>query len=275
MLHKPTASQDQPHDKKQDKNEWWTGFFDDVFAAVVLERPDPQERADTNAFLARHLNLRAGDHVFDQCCGTGGVSIPLAHAGYRVSGVDIIPSYIETALLSAASEGVQGLCSFACADGRDYVPQGAPCDAVINWYTSFGYSPDDADNIRMLHCAAAALKEGGKIALDLTNMAASLRAAEQERHYTRDTAFGTVTVTRRYFFDLAAGMRGSVWRYVLPDGKIVEKTGSSRLYAPREIAAMLAQAGFENTVFYGDLNDGALGLDTVRCICIATKTHNL
>lgn len=249
---------------------WWTDFFDDIFAEILLNRPDPAERLQTLTFLQRHLALPEGGTLFDQCCGTGSVAHIFAGAGIHVFGVDIIPSYIARAKDTAQKTGVAARCDFTCADGRDYVPA-KPCDAAINWYTSFGYSRDDSDNMRMLHCAARAVKPGGRFALDLTNMAASLRQAEKESVYTRDTSLGKVTVTRRYWFDVAGGMRGSHWRYVLPDGTVHEKSGQGRLYAPREIVAMLGVAGFEDAVFYGDMDDSALGLDSPRCICVSRR----
>lgn len=249
---------------------WWNDFFDDIFAEVVLDRPDPSERAQTLAFLVQCLKLPDGGRLFDQCCGTGSVSHIFAGAGYHAHGVDIIPSYIARAKDIAQKSGLAAQCDFTCADGRDFVPA-QTCDAAINWYTSFGYSPDDSDNMRMLHCAARAVKSGGFFALDLTNMAASLRQADKESVYTRDTSIGKVTVTRRYWFDVANGMRGSHWHYILPDGTVKEKSGQGRLYAPREISAMLGAAGFENTVFFGDMDGSALGLDSPRCICVAQR----
>lgn len=250
---------------------WWNDFFDDIFAAVLLDRPDMAEREAAIAFFENHLNITPGDTIFDQCCGTGSLSRTLAAKGYHAIGVDIIPSYITKAQRLVEEGQIRG-CSFACSDARIYAPD-TPCDAAINWYTSFGYSQDDTDNMNMLHRIFGALKPGGKMALDLTNMSLSMRQAEKTAIYEQETDIGMVKVERRFTFDIPNGMRGSTWRYTLPDGSVQEKSGSSRLYAPREIDAMLRQCGFENITFFGDVDGSPLTMDSPRCICTAQKTE--
>ena len=282
------------------EHEWWNDFFDDVFASVVLDRPDPRERKDTLQCLENMLQLKKGDSVFDQCCGTGAISHTLAGAGYNTHGVDVIPSYIDQAQTHANAIPAEddanidandaysdrqcndnGLhradhsprlvsCTFVCADARNYAPAGI-FDAAINWYTSFGYSQDDADNIKMLKQIHSALKIGGRLAMDITNMSASYRKAEETTRYEQDTKLGRITIERDYFFDVANGMRGSNWRYTLPDGTTQEKSGISRLYSPRELTAILEKVGFEVLNFYGDLQLSPLSLDSTRCICVAQK----
>lgn len=247
------------------QQEWWHDFFDDVFASVLLQRQDAQEQSQTLAFLENVLQLQKGDNVFDQCCGVGSVSMILAAAGYKAHGVDIIPSYIVQ-----ANQGKHEDTSFACADARRYAPEGT-FDAAINWYTSFGYSQDDADNIKMLERLYDAVKQGGRVALDITNMSASFRGAERVKSYEQETHLGCVKVERRFYFDVAKGMRGSHWRYIMPDGTIHEKEGVSRLYAPRELQALLEGVGFKVLDFYGSLTGDKLSLDSERCICVAEK----
>lgn len=58
--------------QKQFKN-WWEEFFNGDFSAVLLDRYNDPEIATTAIFLIDTLNLKPGDLVFDQCCGTGRV----------------------------------------------------------------------------------------------------------------------------------------------------------------------------------------------------------
>lgn len=247
--------------------EWWHDFFDDLFADIVLKREDQADNLKTIHFLEQVLELSKGALIFDQCCGMGDMSRLFNNHHYATIGIDIIPAYIKGAKQRRASES---LAHFEVADARDYVTS-EPCDAAINWYTSFGYSEDDQDNIKMLECAYKSLKPGAKFALDITNITASYRKGEGLSYYEQETEQGLVKIERRYFFDLAKGMRGSVWRYEMPDGDVFEKTGRSRLYAPRELQNLLEKAGFCDVTFYGDLEGGPLRLDSERCIAIARK----
>lgn len=251
------------------QTEWWHDFFDDLFADVVLQRNDPEECKKTKTFLNNVLSLKEDDLIFDQCCGAGDISLLLNKQGYNTIGIDIIPSYIKKAQTSASQLGLKS-SQFDVADARTYVPQ-TPCDAAINWYTSFGYSADDKDNIRMLDCLYKSLKPDAKVVMDITNMATSIRNGETISHYTQQTDDGVVEIERQFFFDLENGMRGSIWRYHMPDGTHHEKAGSSRLYAPRELKTMFLQTGFDNIHFYGDLDGGTLKLDSPRCFIVGQK----
>ena len=60
--------------------------------------------ADTGEFVAR-LSLQPGTTLLDLGCGTGGLSIPAAQAGARVTGIDISPNAIARARQEARAAG--------------------------------------------------------------------------------------------------------------------------------------------------------------------------
>ncbi len=64
---------------KQDA--WWQSFYEDTPFELYLARTDAAELEETIAFLRDKLKLVAGATIFDQCCGLGGMSIPLAKLG--------------------------------------------------------------------------------------------------------------------------------------------------------------------------------------------------
>jgi 16S rRNA G1207 methylase RsmC len=57
---------------------WWTELYDDHLADVLLEPSSPAEVDATLGFLVERLHLTPRARVFDQCCGTGRLSVPLA-----------------------------------------------------------------------------------------------------------------------------------------------------------------------------------------------------
>src|SRR5947209_3462060 len=98
----------------QDRGEWWESFFDDVFADLVLVRPEGESLRAEVGFLMEKLRLSPGGRVFDQCCGVGGLSLPLADRGLRVVGVDLNAGYVRRARAAAAARGLD--CAFHAGD---------------------------------------------------------------------------------------------------------------------------------------------------------------
>lgn len=252
------------------EEQWWEEFYDETFSTLLLDRDDDKTLPDVVAFLKNKLHLNPGDVIFDQCCGTGSISHALAKEGFKACGVDLIPSYIKKAQLIAQEQNLD--CLFDTGDAFSYTTA-APCDAAINWYTSFGYVEDDQKNIEMLHRVYGSLKPGGYFALDYSHGPGQLRKATQSEteEITHELPEGTLHVTREYYFDLIRGMRGSTWTYTFPDGQQQQKSGESRLYMPKDIYELVKKAGFADIEFYGDYKGAKLELDSPRCICVARK----
>lgn len=79
------------------KATWMSGDFDKIAQIIA---------AGGAKFIDR-LQLKPGARLLDVACGTGNLSIPAAHAGAIVTGVDIAPNLLDTARARAKSEGVQ------------------------------------------------------------------------------------------------------------------------------------------------------------------------
>jgi len=96
------------------------------------------------ATVAR-LDLSAGAHVLDLCCGAGASAIPAAHAvgeTGRVTGVDVAEPLLAMARSRASAEGLANI-EFRCADaGQTGLPTGA-FDAVVCVFGVF-FAPDMA-----------------------------------------------------------------------------------------------------------------------------------
>lgn len=247
---------------------WWERLYDDLLAEMLLERADSAEVDATLAFLQSALSIAPGARVFDQCCGIGSLSIPLAQRGFRVAGCDLIPAYIERAHRRASELGVA--LDLVAADAFEHSAMPA-CDAVFNWWTSFGYAASDAQNARMLARALASLRPNGRFALDFMNVPGVLRGFSARVETKRKTKYGEVTLVRESAIDLRAMAMTKRWNYSLPDGSAVEHDSWVRLYMPHELVSLLEGVGFADIALYGGLGFEPLTLDSPRCIAVARR----
>jgi SAM-dependent methyltransferase len=248
---------------------WWKDLYDERLAELVLARPDEEVAAEVS-FLTNALDLGPGDRVFDQCCGIGSLSIPLARSAMAVVGIDQCGAYIRRARRDAEAVGVGVACDFREADACAFVAD-PPCDAAFNWWTSFGYAEDDRRNALMLQRAFDSLRPGGWFVLDFQNIARVLRDFRPCMVRRGVTPEGEVLLLRESTLDLPQGVLRQVWTFVLPDGQRVVRSSALRLYLPHALADLLRGCGFVDVEFFGTLDAGPLTQDSPRCIARARR----
>ena len=243
---------------------WWSTLYDDLLADVLLDATTPAQVDATIGFLVDQLRLERGDRVFDQCAGVGRLAIPLAAWGARVVGVEQAARYVERGRAAAAAAGVQ--LELVAGDAFEYVPP-ERCRGALNWWTSFGYLPDDDGNARMLRRAFEALVPGGRFAIDFLNVPGICR---DFRPHDIDRR-GDVVMLRESRLDLARGLLHKTWTFITPEGRRVERPSTVRLYTPDRLAALLASAGFTDLAIYGGVDAQPITLASPRCIVVGTR----
>ncbi len=180
-----------------------------------------------------YLNIAeaVGDPILELGCGTGRVLLPLAEAGFRVTGLDRSAPMLRRAVAAAREAGVGESVSVVERDmtEADKTP-GGPFGLVLVPLNGLLHLADPGMQRAALAAMRRALDPRGQLVLDLFNPTPeSLRA-----------------------FDRTAVHEGS---WTLPDGARVDKFGSRRLHAASQI--------IETDLWY-DLLDGGGGLRRVR-----------
>ncbi|HXU00375.1 MAG TPA: class I SAM-dependent methyltransferase [Polyangia bacterium] len=236
---------------------WWRELYDERVAAVLLDAVDDAESEATADFLVERLGLRAGDRVLDQCAGTGRLSAPLAARGLAVVAVEQADAYVRA--IRERAPAVEALAG----DAFEFVAR-PPCAAAFNWWTSFGYLADDADNIRMLRRAFESVQPGGRFALDFLNVPQIFRSFRGHEVTQR----AGLTLTRDTRLDLARGLMHKRWQ--IDPGGIVRDT-TVRAYQPHELVRLAEQAGFTDVALVGSIRGEPLELDSRRCILLARR----
>jgi SAM-dependent methyltransferase len=247
---------------------WWLDLYDEALAELLLVQRDPDEVRRTVDFLVRALGLPPGGRVFDQCCGTGGLAVPLAERGHEVVGCDLGVGRVERALAEAEERGLS--LELYQADARSFVP-GVPCHGAFDWWGRFAHAEEDETNLKLLRCAREALWPGGWFVLGCANVARALRAFEAHVETRGLTPEGEVVLGRRSRIDLLRMVDERTWRVMRADGSVRGVESRVRLYTPHELEDLLHRAGFVEVSFVGDLDGSPLGLDSPRCIAVARR----
>lgn len=250
----------------------WPAFFDDFYADLCLTDVEPGHSDQIAQKIIELLQLNPGDCLLDQCCGVGRLSIPLAQRGLHIIGVDFIERYIQRARDRAAKH--HHPCEFHCANAGDFIAP-KPCDAAINWFTSFGYSMEDNKNRALLHRAFESLKPGGRFLLDRKNMTRAAAMNVPSRQVTRSTPKGEVTVITEDTFDLDRRADDSTWTFILPDGTRFQRKARLRIYHADELRAMLEDAGFIDVKLLSSVDGIPFDVETsVRCVVLGRKPRH-
>lgn len=245
--------------------EWHRSFFGKDYLDVyghLLTQESSEAEAD---FVIRSLGLKPGDRALDLCCGTGRHAVPLARAGLEVTGLDMSEEYLALARSAAREAGVK--VRFVQGDMRE-IPFRGEFDAVVNMFTAFGYFDDESDDQRVIDGAAAALRPGGRLLLDLLNR--DWVAANYVRSESREGMDGTVCTERRTF-DPVAGRNHVEFTITSPDGVQRRAGHHIRLYVATEISRMLDRAGLSLERSYGGYDGSLLSVATRRMILVARK----
>ncbi len=228
-------------------------FYETLLADEVSDR-------QTDA-VWRLLELEPGMEVLDLACGHGRIANRLAERGVRVTALDATPLFLDLARQDAARRGVE--VEYVEGDMRS-LPWRARFDAVVNWFTSFGYFDDDT-NRSVLAQAYLVLKPGGRLGIENNNLAFIVRNFRPDIVWERDGDF----MLDRNALDLDSG-RAETERIVLRAGRVRRFRFAVRMLTFPELQGWLLDAGFTRVEGYG--RDGEeLTLESSRMITVARR----
>ena len=242
---------------------WYEEWFGEEYMLIYPHRNEAEAKEQIE-FLKQHINIPKGAKVLDLCCGCGRHAIKLKEQGYDVIGLDLSEKLLEMAC-SGASECKLDIEFLRC-DMRE-IPYNNYFDLIVNFFTSFGYFADDADNQKVLLSMAKALKPGGKFLIDYMN----------PDHVTKN-------LVRRDEKEISEGIRVIQERWIDLSPRRVNKKitlfrngeksvhrESVRMYSYNEMKDMLSKAGLKLMETYGDFTGSEHTQDSPRMIFIGEK----
>ena len=136
----------------------YAGFYDALYATK-----DYDAEVDFIQEIIRARGVGDGASLLDMGCGTGGHVIPLARAGYEVTGIDRSAEMLAIARKKATKAGVTA--QLLSADVRT-VRLGRTFDAVISMFAVMGYQLSNSDLADSFATARRHLVSGGVFVFD-------------------------------------------------------------------------------------------------------------
>jgi len=235
-------------------------IFGDDYSWFMEETLEQRSDQEVETILGL-LELPGGAELLDVPCGHGRISNRLAARGLRVTGVDRSRRFLDLARESAGAAGVE--VEYIEGDIRE-LPFEGRFDAVLNWFTSFGYFDDDA-NRRVLEGFRRALRPGGVLLIEQASRELLVRNLPAHgAPAVWMTERGDDLLIDKVGFDPLAG-RSHTERIVVRDGQVRRTEFSLSQPTAAQLADWLRAAGF-GAVDAFDEAAGPFGSDSRRLL---------
>lgn len=239
--------------------QWYYHAFGDLYPIIYAHRSIEAAKPEA-LFAARVLGLLPNERVLDLCCGNGRHLVHLEEMGVCASGLDY-----SAPLLALARKAVA--CPRLVRADMRRIPFSETFDAVLNFFTSFGYFLDPEDNEAVAQGVAGALKCGGRFFIDYLNPANVVRTLTPES--VRVVEDYEIQETR--WID-AASQRVNKSTKVSRGGSVVHRsTESVRLYSLDELRALMGRCGLVVERVFGGYDGSVFGADAERMILVGRR----
>jgi ubiquinone/menaquinone biosynthesis C-methylase UbiE len=241
---------------------WYQTWFNEDYLDVYGRR-DAAEAQRAIALAERELGLSPGDRVLDLCCGNARHSVELAERGFVVVALDLSPALLLSGAKKAHDAGVK--VGFVQGDARRIAVHSV-FDAVVNFFTSFGYFDKDEDNALVIENVARVLKKRGRFLIDYFNTEHLLTNLVPESVWS----VGSARVREERVID---SVNNRVNKRITIERDGVEKRyfESVRLYSENELRNMLESCGLSVSKSFGDYDGGAVEISRPRLILVGEK----
>jgi ubiquinone/menaquinone biosynthesis C-methylase UbiE len=242
-------------------SDWHATAFDALYPVVYAHRS--LEAAVSEAeFAKEQLNLSANDTVLDLCCGTGRHMVHLQECCGKVLGLDFSADLLDIGVkeYNLAGHLLRG-------DMRSLPLAAQSLDALMNFFTSFGYFVEEQDNLAVLHEISRVLKPNARFMLDYFNVAHVIQNLVPES----EKMDGEFRIVEKRWIDTASN-RVNKNTDIYRDNELVTQAGESvKLYTLEELIAMLNASGLVADRFYGDFSGVDVSDEHPRVIIIGHK----
>ena len=245
--------------------DWPIAFFDDDYLKIYRPMLTEERTREEVAFIESRLALPAGAAVLDLACGFGRHAIGMALRGYRVTGFDFNPRYLEIAARESERTGAK--VRWVVGDMRALGFE-REFEGVYSYFTSFGYF-EERENETVIANVARALVPGGRFLLDMANRDWILTHPQQRTWNQREDG---ALLMEESALDLRTSRVIQRQTLIEPQGGArVTKEFNLRVYTCAELAALLAHHGLGVQSVWGGADASDYSAESRRLILLATR----
>ncbi|KZE37200.1 hypothetical protein AV656_11515 [Bhargavaea cecembensis] len=207
-----------------------------------------------------------GSAVIDLACGTGRITLPLAEAGYEVTGVDLHEGMLARAREKAAQQGLS--VRFLQQDCRALdLPVSAPL--VVMAGNSFQHFLTNEDQDRLLESVRRHLKQGGRFIFDTRNPVFAELAEPDRYEEIVDTGGRQIREEHTETYEPVTQILHCTTERFAEDGTPLGQDGILLRYTyPLELRRLLRQHGFQLENMYGDWSGQSFEAESGQMVCV-------
>jgi ubiquinone/menaquinone biosynthesis C-methylase UbiE len=228
------------------------GGWDSVFDETYLQTYAPftsEEQSREQALAAVALaEVEPGAEILDCPCGFGRHAVPLASAGYRVTGLDRSPTQLAEA---ESRRGDEEWPRFVRGDYRELPFEDASFDGVLTLFSSLGYLGREGD-VGVLRELRRVLRRRGALIVETAHRDGFARFSQgPAARRTWDRLPGGSLLLTEHAPDWAAGTIDTYRLIVTPENERIERPYLLHVYSAKEWVEMLREAGFDDVGAFG------------------------
>ena len=236
-------------------SDWTTRFFNGLAVEFWIKVAPPP----TNAEIGFLREIFRGAELLDLACGAGRYTIPLAAAGYRMTGIDISDDFLSDARKSELP------IAWLQEDIRD-LDFDRRFDGALCFGNSFGYF-DPRETRGFLTSVANALKPGARFVLETSATAESLLPTLQAERWIEVDG---ITFRSEAIYDTRNSRLDTRYSFT-KDGVCETKNAHAWIFTAREIGEMLSAAGLRVDAVYGSAAREPFLVGSPRALFVSTR----
>ena len=252
--------------------------YDGFIAEYYDDSPVVARRADVDFYV--HAAKEFGEPVLELGCGTGRVTLAVAQAGFRVTGLDLSAKMLERAEEKARSLPQEARKRLTLTTGNmtDF-DLGAKFALVVVPFRPFQHLAETRQQLGCLACARKHLEPGGRLVFDFfqTDPRRMHEAQFLEERVVAEYSMSggrRVTLTERVTAFHRAEQRNDaemIYAVTHADGRRerLVLAWTVRYFFRYEVEHLLARSGFRVEETFGDWDRSSLGDHSPEMIFVA------
>ena len=253
----------------KESNNWFNNEnFWKIYKPLMFDKDRISDTTKDIEQIIKLCNLLPKMKVLDACCGEARHCIEFAKKGFKVTGVDITEIYLKTARNKINDQNLK--INLVKEDIRTYKKENN-FNFAMNFFSSFGYFEDQADDLIFCKNIYQSLKNGGKFLIDTIGKETTALNFKETEWFNRDG------YNIMLDYKITDGWTHIINKWLFTSDKadkpveLYETTFKHRLYSAVEMANLLTKSGFAEIRFYGDLDGRPYDHKAKRMIAIGIK----